>query len=211
MITPELRHALDNAYDVFARYQAPDYLGLGAQFQLRDLSFARWRQLDEKHDMDLLMYSSDCVTLRWFLPRWLDWLSNEEVPLTWESWGLGYRLASAKWRDWPATEVAALDAVFMAWTRQAIARPGDEPDLHFLSEAKADVAPHLDLWLRSNLLAVTEWLWTVSWMSQPNERRWAVSSQLENRLETAFFNNPDGENADLFSRSIELVRALRAL
>ena len=99
----------------------------------------------------------------------------------------------------------------MAWTREAIAVPGEEPDLKFLRDAKADVAPHLDLWLRSNLLAVTEWLWTVSWMSQLNERAWATSSQLENRLEAAFFADADGPNADLFSRSVELVRALRAL
>ena len=209
-MTLELRHALDNAYDVFARYNAPDYLELG-NFQLRDLSIERWHELDDKHDVEISMYSDDGIMLRWFLPRWLEWLIDEEDSLTWESWSLGFKLARAKWRDWPDDEVAALRAVFLSWTREAIARPGVEPDLHFLSEAKADIAPHLDLWLRSNPLAVAEWLWTVSWMSQPNERLWATSSQLENWLETAFFNNPDGEHAQLFSRSIELIRSLRAL
>ncbi len=213
-MTEELRHALDKAYDVFARYPVPKDCGLSGQFQLRELSLKRWHQLDDEHDMGLLMYSEDSATLRWFLPRWLDWLSDEtaEFPsLDWESWYLSYRLAHAKWREWPADEVAAVRAVFLIWTREAIAQPGKEPDLYSLSQAKVDVAPHLDLWLRSNLLAVAEWLWTVSWMSQPNERRWATSSQLENRLETAFFANPNGENADLFSRSIELIRSLRAL
>ena len=62
MISPELRATLDNAYAVFARYPMPDYLGLSGAFQLRDLSLERWKELDEKYDIDLLMLHFDNLT-----------------------------------------------------------------------------------------------------------------------------------------------------
>ena len=212
-MTDDLRRALDAAYDVFARYPLPDIWDLSGNFQARDLSLERWFKLNEERDMGVLMYSDGGEVLRYFLPRWLDWLSDETVEfpgLDWELWSLSYRLVGANWRDWPTDEVAALRGVLLTWTREEIAG-GGEPDLHFLNEAGEDLTPHLDLWLRSNLLSVARWLWTINWLSQQNERSWAVSSPLERRLETAFFANPDGQNAELFSRSIELVRSLRAL
>ena len=239
-MTLELRSALDNAYVVFARYPMPNYLGLRGNLQLRDLGIGVWHQLNEEHDMGVLMYSDDGSMLRYFLPRWLDWLSDDIFYIAssdWGIWWLGYRLAHARWRDWPADEVAALRAVFEAWTREEIfdndGAPAaswkperiEEEDgesmglvgfsvdselLRFLAEV-GDVAAYLELWLDTNLPQLARWLWMADLSSYHGAREWIVSSRLESELEAAFFADSDGENAELFSRSIELVRSLRAL
>lgn len=79
----------------------------------------------------------------------------------------------------------------------------------FLSDAKvAEI--YLEIWLDSNLPQLARWLWTENWHQYKLERDWIVSSRLENELEAAFFADADGPNAELFSRSVEQVRSLRA-
>lgn len=236
---PELHRALDNAYDVFARYDAPDYLGLGNHFQLRDLTVAQWQQLDEKHNMGVQMYGS---TFRYFLPRWLEWLSGEEAASNdlrdWELCWLGYRLPSAQWHSWPAEEVAALREFFGVWTREEPAEYGGAPPhswshheenlgvegeklglrgasaysdlLHFLGEV-GEVATYMERWLDANLLQLARWLWTEDLSYYKGARVWITSSRLESELEAAFFADADGPDAELLSRSIELLRSLRAM
>ena len=215
MISPELRAALDNAYQVFARYHAPRDLiyARGVAHRPRDLSVANWNQLNFDNDLQVLLLDAD--VLRHFLPRWLELMRDDatdaDFKFWWADWQLEHRLNYTKWLTWPAPEIAGLREVFRAWTREDVAKYSGEPSLDFFIKIGEDVVPHLELWRAASLSALARWLWTANWAALPSARNWAVSSHLESELETAFFNNPDGENADLFSRSIELVRALRAL
>lgn len=240
MITPQLRLALDNLYEVFARYDAPDYLGLDGNFQLRDLTVKQWHALGENHDMMVQMHNE--TTFRYFLPRWLEWLSEEEDARDdlrdWELWWLGYRLPAAHWQSWPADEVAALRALFAIWTREELAEYGGAPShswshheenlgdegeqlglsgasayselLHFLADI-GDVAAYLERWLDTNLPQLARWLWIEDLSHHKGARDWITSSRLESELEAAFFADADGPDAPLFSRSIELVRSLKAM
>ena len=241
-MTPELRHALDNAYDVFARYDVPEYLSLGGNFQLCDLTVARWHALDKQRDLGVLMFSDDGELLRALLPRWLEWLIQDPATRDdlgyWELDNIGYRLAWAKWQSWPADEVAALRALFEIWTRTELAEFGGAPPykwshhedrlgedgeqlglsgasthselLHLWAEV-GDVAAYLEPWLDCNLPQLARWLWLEDLDRHQGAQNWVASSRLENELEAAFFADADGPNAELFSRSIELVRSLRAL
>ena len=241
-MTDDLRRVVDNAYEVFARYPVPDGLGLSGNFQLRDLSLERWLRLNEERDMGVLMYSDSGEMLRYFLPRWLDWLSEDFDTFDYHEWqwnleGLSYRLNSARWHDWPADQVAALRAVFEVWAREEIAENNGAPPTSWLPEcvhkgeseamglagfsvysevldflAGIGEAPlYLELWLDTNLSQLARWLWIEDFHRYKTERQWVASSRLKTSLETAFFANPDGPNAELFSRSVELIRSLRAL
>ncbi len=241
-MTPDLRQALDDAYAAFAGYNAPDYLGLGGNFQLRDLSVESWQKFHAQHDMIVLMYSDDGSMFRYFLPRWLEWLSEGTLDFgssEWEFWGLGHRLVMLGWQNWPESEIAALRQIFVIWAHEELAEYGGMPEwkhgpptlalpnnsgedmglegfrvyssvLEFLFDAE-EPAIYLELWLDVNLPQLARWLWTENWHEYKIERRWIVSSHLENELEAAFFADADGPNAELFSRSIELVRSLRAM
>ncbi len=240
-MSPQLRHALDAAYEAFAHYEAPDYLGISNSLQLRDFAINGWYQLTDKHDMGVLMFSDDGELLRYFLPRWLEWLSDGATSFNsseWQWWDLGYRLAHAKWQNWPADEVATLRSVFGVLTREEIAHHNGAPPAPWLHRSNnlgeegkllglaefsvasellellctiGDAPLYLEFWLDTNLPQLARWLWLENLPSHKGARDWITSSRLENRLETAFFNNPDGEHAELFSRSIELIRSLRAL
>ncbi len=239
-MTPELRDALDNAYEVFARYDAPDYLGLNGNFQLRDLTIASWHQFNENHDMGVLMFSDNGELSRYFLPRWLEWLSKDESNFwlgDWELWSLGNRLVLLGWQKWPVPEVASVRQIFEVWAREEIVNHGGMPEcenismtltlasnsgenmgvegfdvgsaiFEFVSDAQAPEI-YLEIWLDTNLPQLARWLWTENWHLYKIERQWITSSRLENELEYAFFAAAGGPNAELFSRSIELVRSLR--
>lgn len=242
MMTPEIRRALDAVYAVFARYDAPDTLGIGGNFQLHDLTVARWHALDKQFDLGVLMFSDDGELFRYLLPRWLEWLIQDPATRDdlgrWELDNVGTRLAQAQWQNWPADEVAALRELFAVWTRAEIAQHGGAPPhswahheenlgaegermgldnfavwselLHFLADV-GDVAAYLELWIEANLPQLARWLWIEDLPHHKGAREWIVSSRLENELENAFFADADGPNAELFSRSIELVRALRQM
>lgn len=216
-MTPELRSALDNAYDVFARYEYTHDLILppGMSYHLRSLTLNEWHEIDADNEVGVLMFSDDYSLFRHFLPRWMEWISEDEREQSnlgfWDLWSLGYRLLKASWHEWPTPEITALRAVFLAWTNEALATYGSEPPLDFLIKIGEDLAPHLELWLDADLPALSRWLWTVNWPEVPGAQNWATSSRLESELEAAFFANPDSENDELFSRSVELVRSLRAI
>ena len=223
-MTDELRLALDNAYHAFRGYKLPKHYAWRDAVAARQLTAEQWRALDAEYDMIVCFYSEGAQELRYFLPRWLEWLSDDQdlpnAPSVWEMWEwqqLAGTLKRARWQDWPAPEVAALRAVLLAWTRQNVAGHGSKPPhynresaLEFLTEIGEDLAPHLEAWLDANAPALARWLWTVHWDANSSVREWAVSSRLESALEAAFFADPDGANAALFSRSIELVRSLKA-
>lgn len=216
-MTDELRRALGEAYDAFAGYEYTHDLILppGKSYYLRGLSVADWYRLDADNDMAVRLHEKE--VLLHFLPRWLEWLSEEETRIErnyWDAWNLSdleRRLNGAQWQAWPTLEVAALREIFLAWTREDVAKYGGEPCFQFLVEIGEDLAPHLDLWLDANLLALTIWLWKIDWHNHQSGLRWAVSSRLKDALEAAFFADPDGPDTELFSRSVELVRSLRAL
>ncbi len=214
-MTPELRHALDNAYDVFACYNAPrDFIyAHGVPHWPRNLSVNDWCQLSYDNDLEVRLLEAD--VLRHFLPRWLELMRDDATDTNfkfwWDEWRLEGTLEYTKWLTWPAPEIVALRAVFLAWTREALAKYGGEPPLDFLIKVGEDLAPHLELWLDADLPALARWLWMVNWPDTPTAQHWATSSRLENELEAAFFADSDGPNAELYSRSIELVRSLRAL
>ena len=217
-MTPELRSALDNAYDVFARYKYTHDLILspGKSYHLRSLTFDDWLQMDADNDMGVQLYPYKGHDLfRHFLPRWLEWLSEDSSERNYLSnWGffdLAIRLGRAKWQTWPAPESAALREVFLSWTRELLAQHSSEIPIDFLSEIGEDLAPYLELWLDKNLLGVSRWLWRINWADAKGAREWLTTSRLESELEAAFFADAEGPNAELFSRSIELIRSLRAL
>ncbi len=241
-MTPELRRALDDAYAVFAEYEAPAYLGLGNNFQLRDLKVESWQKFHAQQDMIVLMYSDDGSMFRYFLPRWLEWLSKGTVDFDaseWEFWGLGQRLVTLGWQNWPEPEIAALRQIFTVWAQEELAEHGGMAEwehgpltlavpinsgenmglegfrvysslLEFLSGAE-EPAIYLELWLDVNLPQLARWLWTENWHQYKIERQWITASRLESELEAAFFADANGPNAELFSRSIELVRSLRQI
>ncbi len=119
MMTPELRSALDNAYDVFARYEAPRDLicARGVPRVPRDLSVENWNQLNFDNDLEVRLLDAD--VLRYFLPRWLELMRDEttdaDFKFWWDDWQLERRLNYTKWHDWPAPEIAALRAIFLAY------------------------------------------------------------------------------------------------
>lgn len=218
-MTDELRRALDGAYEVFAGYDAPRDLvyAHGVPHWPRNLSIEDWYQLEADNDITVRFYESGAEMLRHFLPRWLEWLSEDKARSGlnyyrhWGLYNLKAHLNHANWQTWPALEIAALRAVFLAWTREDVTNYGGEPSFDFLIGIGKDLAPHLELWLAANLPSVAQWLWTVNWNDAKGAQDWVASSRLESELEAAFFADPDGPNAELFSRSVELVRSLRAL
>ncbi len=216
-MTEQTRQTLDNAYEVFENYETPrDFVyAHGIPHWPRNLTVADLWQLDDDNDLAVRLYEKE--VLLHLLPRWLELLSEDETRSGvnfWNHlrlWTLKDQLNRANWQQWPAPEVAALRAVFLAWTREDVESYGGEPPLEFLTEVGEDLAPHLELWLDANPIHLAQWLWKVNWNDSPSALRWAVSSRLESELEAAFFAAPDGPNAELFSRSVELVRSLRAV
>ena len=207
----ETQRALNAAYAAFARYEAPSYLkrAPGVPHDVRALSRADWRQLEIDKDLSVLFYNDDDNVFRHFLPRWLEFISAEDAE-TWDMWDVAHHLQRENWQQWPAPEVAALRDLFLAWTKEETQKYGGQPPLGFLKTIEENIAPHLELWLEVDLRGLAETLWTVDWSDEPNLLLWVVSSRLERELEAAFFVAPDGPNAELFSRSVELVRSLRA-
>ena len=215
-MTDELRRALNAAYQVFARYTVPGYLGLSGNVQLRDLTIENWHQLNAAHDMGALMYSDDGSMLRYFLPRWLDWLGQDPARRDdlgyWEFLDLGYRLAQAKWREWPADEVRGVARHFGGVgarrnQREQRARP--------LLRGNGSVSKRASRWdwrtfpcpanCSSFYPKSVRWRFIWNCGSTPIcpklrvgcgqkigknakvERAWVITSRLESELETAFF------------------------
>ena len=218
-MTSELENAINQAYEVFARYNLPRDLVLtpGKAYHLRSLTREDWDELGRENDLTVRMWERDSPLLRHFLPRWLEWLSADNARRRadywsiWELWRLEGYLNAFEWHSWPVAEMTALRAVFLAWTREDVAKYGGEPSFQFLIDIGEDLAPHLEAWLAADLLVFARWLWSANWPAMPGAQHWVASSRLESELEAAFFADADGPNAELFSRSIELVRSLRAL
>ena len=215
-MTPQVRAALDGAYQVFERYK--DSYGFarrsGISHALRQLTRDDWARMDAGFDMGVQLYSDNKNELfRHFLPRWLEWLSEESEPFPpfWLLWDLGSHLKYAQWLQWPTEEVQALRAVFEAWTRELLSQRDGKIPLHFLIDVEDDLSRYFDVWLDARPYEVARWLWTVDWAKNENVRVWASAPQVEAKLENAFFAHPDGADAALLSRSIEFVRSLRAL
>lgn len=216
-MTPELRAALDGAYQVFARYKdSYDYTRRsGVSHALRNLTRDDWRAMNREFDMVVLIYDENL--LRHFLPRFLEWIeeNNDDQDPTiifdWLLWDVGAHLQRMGWRNWSSEEVEALRAVFEAWTRQSLAEHRGEMPLEFLLKVEDDLSRYLDMWVEARPLEVAQWLGMVDWRKHEQARLWAAQPRVEERLESAFFANPEGLDAGLLSRTVELVRSLRAL
>ncbi len=216
-MTPELRAALDGAYQVFARYKdSYDYTRRsGVSHALRNLTRDDWRAMNQEFDMVVLIYDENL--LRHFLPRFLEWIeeNNDDQDPTiifdWLLWDVSAHLQRMGWRNWSSEEVEALRAVFEVWTREELAKHDGQIPLEFLLEVEDDLGLYLNLWVEERPLEVAQWLWIVDWNANENARHWAVEPNVEERLEAAFFAHPEGTGAALLSRTVELVRSLRAL
>lgn len=216
-MTPELKAALGEAYTAFMSYK--DSYGFagrsGVRHSLRQLTREDWAQMDAEFDMGVQLYSDNKNELfRHFLPRWLEWLSDDFYSHyldDWAFWDLGYRLNQARWLQWPPEEVEALRGVFKAWAHQELAKHDGEIPLRFLLDIKDDLSPYLDVWLQARPVEVAQWLWTIDWNEHADAQKWATKPRVEERLEAAFFAHPDSAQAALLSRSIELMRSLRGL
>ncbi len=216
-MTPQLRAALNNVYSLFARYK-DDYgyaRRCGVSHALRNLTRDDWHAMNREFDMVVLIHDVDLFCH--FLPRFLEWIeeNNEDQSpeIIFDSllWDVGAHLQHMGWRNWSSEEVEALRAVFEAWTRQAMAEHQGRIPLEFLLKVEDDLSRYLNIWLDARPLEVVRWLLTLDWSTAENVQKWATQQLVEERLELAFFANPEGEHAALFSRSIQLLRSLRAL
>ena len=70
-MTSELENAINQAYEVFARYDLPRALILvpGKAYHLRSLTREDWDELGRENDLTVLMWERDSPLLRHFLPR----------------------------------------------------------------------------------------------------------------------------------------------
>lgn len=86
--------------------------------------------------------------LRWVTPRLMrDMLLDGQLL---DDEMLGVRLAQAGWRDWPAQERQAIEALCVAWWRLTLTSPVDEwpvtGALAFLVPLTRDIGPWLEIW-----------------------------------------------------------------
>lgn len=212
-MTPEVRQALNNVYTVFARYQ--DDYGFarrsGVRRSLQNMTWDDWKRMDDEFDMMLQIYSDLENVFRHYLPLMLEWECEQEGGGF--NWDLYSPLVSSGWLHWPSEEVEALRRVFEAWTGAELAKRDGQIPLFFLLEVEDDLGRYLNHWVRARPLEVAQWLWTINLSEKTNKvkRHWATQQLVEERLEAAFFAHPEGEHAALFSRSIQLLRSLRAL
>ncbi len=207
----KLKSALDGCYVVFAPYE--DFYGFakhsGVSRSLRELTREDWAAMDAEFDMGVQIYSDQTPNLlRHFLPRFLEWLAEDNGAIL-ESWDLAYRLNHFRWLSWPTEEAEALRAVFMAWTRELLTDAEAYLPIEFLTEIKEDLTPHLNIWLQARPYELAQWLWTLDWKQHQDSWNWATKPHVEAALEAEFFRHPDGERAQVLSRSIELIRSLR--
>ncbi|MFT4253484.1 MAG: hypothetical protein QM608_13475 [Caulobacter sp.] len=157
---PELRAALDAAYDVFARYGRPSALEAPPHRKPEALLAALTaKPLREAPCEAVGRYAGWATTTvggiedyKHFLPRVMELAVGGKCPhMGCEPEILGGRIAYAGLATWPARERAAVTAVFEAAARQAIDETLDaatpEEWLTAVGELGVAVAPLLQAWL----------------------------------------------------------------
>ncbi len=208
-MTRELRAALDRVYVVFAHYKDPQNIVTRCHISrtVRQLTRADWEHMDSEFDMMVYIYSDKEQMFRHYLPLLLEWecggqgVTDLDFPLNW-----------AHWRQWPVEEVEALREVFEEWIRDALSQQDRQIPLYFLLEVEDDLARYLNHWVKARPLDATQWLWTHDWRHvQEMVFKWAVQPLVAEEIESAFWANPDGKHAALFSRTLELLGSIRSL
>lgn len=196
---------LQRVYEVFAPYR--DSLRLvqssGIWRQMDQLSKEDFETISRHYDFEVLLHEKD--VLGHFLPRLLE-LYGWKDDFKGHGWFLEFKLARREWLQWPAEEVEAMRGVLEMWTESALRDGEMEMFLDFLIGAEPDVSRYCDAWLRSNPLAVARYCWTISWINPNGFHEWAKRPHVRAKFEEMFFRNPDGEHAELFSRTVDLLR-----
>lgn len=218
-MTPELRKALNNAYRVFEPYNDEFQMAraCGISRPLHALTFEDWRAMCARFDIGVLLWSD--VSYRHFLPMLMEWESrnqwNRNSPAFWTADFLS-RLKNFRWLQWPVEEVEAIRRILRVWvwTQEMLADPQKRMFPVLLAEIldiEDDLNPYFNLWLEKRPLEVAQWLVGQNWI-QPQAVlvRWATQPLVAEKFEEGFWNNPEGTQAALFSRVLQLLDSLRA-
>lgn len=205
-MSPEVRGAL---YAAFASERQDIGWRTGVDVPLEDIE---WNDLETMADTTALY---DRSVFKCVLPRWLElldedgescpnWIVDEDM--------FKWRLQDEQWTQWPPAQVESVRAVFRDWGQARMRAGHMEGFIDFLGQLEEEVAPYLDPWLRTRPLEVAKWVGKQNWMRVETPIvRWATSARVEERMEAAFWANPDGENAEVFSGATQLLRSVRAL
>lgn len=212
-MTPELQSALECAYSVFEDYKDPFNCERksGVRHPLHQMTRGDWSRMHEEFDLTVLL--GDSLFYRHFLPCILEWTyeANNGEDGYWGLENLSRYLSTHGWLRWPHEEVESLRNVFGWWTCEALLYHNKKPPLALLLDVADDVRSYLNPWVVSHPIEVAQWIVEQDWLC-PRQvlLRWVTQTLIEERLEAAFWDEPDGTHAALSSRSIESVRLLSA-
>lgn len=204
----ELYAAFASDYDELDREGMTRMLaGLDVCSALEEMGWADLGKLEDKGSLYSL------TVFKYVLPRWLELLDEEEVPNWWiDDESFKNKLRIAQWREWPLVQVESVRAVFRSWGTARMRTGRMDAFVDFLGQLEDDFAPYLTPWLRTRPLEVAQWVEAQNWRRvDPAIVLWAVEPRVEERLEAAFWANPDGEYAEVFSHAAQLLRSVRAL
>ena len=185
------------------------YSAFGIHSPLEEMS---WDDLGKLQDKGSI-YSA--TVLKYVLPRWLELLDEEGrgcPDFMLDEDNFKWRLQGEHWLQWPSYQVESVRMVFREWGQARMREGHMEGFVDFLSQLEEEVAPYLDPWLRARPLEVAQWVGAQNWMRVGAALvRWVSLPRVEERLEAAFWANPDGDHAEVFSGVTLLLRSVRAL
>jgi hypothetical protein len=134
-MSPELNIAVENAYREFTRYRLGGVIAVCkcdvcvSDADEKALCTVPLRQISSQLLAQYTLSAHGCDDrvadeLRYFLPRYFELIGQDDLPTTLGIETCLGRLHDARYRtSWPATEVAAVAAFFVALLRQRLAEP----------------------------------------------------------------------------------------
>ena len=244
-VEAELKDAIEGLYRVFERYplrpstepclhcHEPGDEKVLHEHLLRALSA---EDLSGFAGEALMVWGTE-VDFKHFLPRIME-ITVAQDGLDWpDIESIFGRLANAKWREWPADEREAVEAVLRAFWRSGLGRYPATHDIGSMLTAVAstdgELAPFLDEWLEQGGEAPLRHLAEFSEMhatlvvtrGRPSNAFWGVeqrratetlrswlrSGRPRQRLIDGFFSASDGGVEEDLSNAVRVLEALEAL
>lgn len=228
-MSPELHQAIEHAYRVFEPYRPDVSLTVChcpvcmdeeteqalVQTPLREISSPLLAEYtNSAHGWDDENISRE---MRWFLPRYLEFIALDDAP---DALGLGTclrRLAEGTWRStWPAEEVEAVDRYFDALVTFNIGRadvrrtdrhPGDSSQLmelfELIAKAGGDVGRALRTWEAAPDPAAA--------IKMADARRSVVTENGRHRFHTIWLENLPAESERIGAFLMQLSIARRIM
>ncbi len=217
---PERAAEVRNLYHVFSSYKIKVPLwGCPCCVSAESVAELHAKPL-EKLERDILDTFTWSAALTWgelddlkhFLPRILELTLAGDFDL----WLLSLRLDALQWRDWPLEEVLAVrDFLHFAWRHFVQKEDSDLMGdwLELFSTLREPIIELLWMWADSPSARMrcrfAEWIARGQWQ---NEKIPDISEmftpELTGKLETYFFENPNGPDAETFAQAVDLVRSL---